>query len=130
MPFPNPDSQFKPGQSGNPGGYSHGRRLRDALAQYIDEHNLEPAIVQTLLMMALGDRKALEKLQRDPNLAWFRLLVERLDGKAGDAPAAPNGNGPKRISIPKINRRRRRPGSAPEGGRPAAGGDRAGEDAG
>jgi hypothetical protein len=80
--FPNSETQFRPGQSGNPVGYSKRRRLRDALHILIDEEGLDRAIVSTALGQALGKKASGKDPGRAPNLAWFRELRDIL----GDTP--------------------------------------------
>ena len=79
MPFPNPDTQFQPGQSGNPDGYSRGRRITDRLIKIIEDKNLGDTIAVAWLGAALGDEKLLKG--RRPNAAFFSMLLERIEGK-------------------------------------------------
>jgi len=80
-PVPPPkEYRWKPGQSGNPAGYSRGRRLADALREAIDRDNLEESLIQTWLGKALGRPDMLGG--REPDWPWFKELVDRLDGKA------------------------------------------------
>lgn len=79
--------QFKPGQSGNPNGYSRGRRITDRLCKIIEEKCLDETIALTWLGAALGDDDLLEG--RKPNAAFFAMLIDRLEGKVAEAEKAP-----------------------------------------
>ena len=69
MGFPNTSTQFAPGQSGNPGGYSKGRRLAAALNELIDENGDLPVLAKVWLDAAkAGDYR------------FFRELLDRVDG--------------------------------------------------
>ena len=110
MPFPSEKDQFVPGQSGNPGGYSRGRRIRNAIHRMLDEKGLERTIALTFYAMATGDRKPLNG--RKPSLRWFREFLDRVDGPVGKsdaddkAEAATAGDEPpKRIIIPDVDDR-------------------------
>ncbi len=85
MPFPNPDTQFKPGNRANPGGRPRGRsitaRLRDLLEK--GEINGKPIkggkqvadlVAETILKHALAG-----------DLGFMRLLLERNDGRVPEA---------------------------------------------
>ena len=56
-PKPNPQNlrpPWQPGTSGNPAGYSQGRRLSDAIEELIDELGLERSFAATAIAMAPG----------------------------------------------------------------------------
>ena len=73
MPFPNPETQFPPGQSGNPSGYSRKRRLTDALVKLIEEKGLDDPFVKVGMQEALkGDFK------------FWAYIFDRIDGKMKD----------------------------------------------
>ncbi len=77
------------GTSGNPAGYSQGRRLSDAIENMIDELGLERRFAATAIAMALGHKHTLKQLVKDPvtgvdvwvehqpDLAWFKMIVPR-----------------------------------------------------
>ena len=77
------------GTSGNPAGYSRGRRLSDAIENMIDEQGLERSFAATAIAMALGHKHTLTQLVKDPvtgvdvwvehqpDLAWFKMIVPR-----------------------------------------------------
>lgn len=72
---PPKEHQFKPGQSGNPTGYSRGRRMTDALIRVLDEKDLPEKIAKRLSLLALeGDIRAIT------------LVFDRVDGKPREAP--------------------------------------------
>jgi hypothetical protein len=120
VPFPNPDTQFKPGQSGNPGGHSSGRRLASAIIRLLDEKGLDRDVALTLIAKALGRLDILDSKipdgkggfrveKRTPDFAWFKQLMDVVDGPLGyrsDAPptSVPTDE-PKRIEIPDADER-------------------------
>ncbi len=77
------------GTSGNPAGYSQGRRLSDAIENMIEELGLERSFAATAIAMALGHKHTLRQLVKDPvtgvdvwvehqpDLAWFKMIVPR-----------------------------------------------------
>ena len=77
------------GTSGNPAGYSQGRRISDAIENMIDEMKLERSFAATAIAMALGHKHTLKQLVKDPetgedvwvehqpDLAWFKMIVPR-----------------------------------------------------
>lgn len=73
---------WKPGVSGNPAGYSSGRRLTTALVKMIEDKGADNAIVVTWMAMALGDRTVLKG--RTPDWRFFKELLDRIDGKVPD----------------------------------------------
>jgi hypothetical protein len=76
---PNPENiqphKWKPGQSGNPAGYSRGRRVTDALIALIEDKGAEKPLASVWL------RKALEG---DPK--FFAMLLDRVEGKPIEKP--------------------------------------------
>ena len=80
---------WQPGTSGNPAGYSQGRRISDAIENMIDELDLERSFAATAIAMALGHKHTLRQLVKDPvtgvdvwvehqpDLAWFKMIVPR-----------------------------------------------------
>ena len=80
---------WQPGTSGNPAGYSQGRRISDAIENMIDEMKLERSFAATAIAMALGHKHTLRQLVKDPvtgvdvwvehkpDLAWFKMIVPR-----------------------------------------------------
>lgn len=71
MPFPNPDTQFKPGQSGNPAGLPKGTKW------------LKTRLRELLESGGLGDRvlEALIKKAQDGDVQAIREILDRIDGK-------------------------------------------------
>lgn len=61
--------QWKPGQSGNPGGRPKTKQVRDALQKLVNELGLEPAVRAIYAKAINGDVSA------------FREIADRLDGK-------------------------------------------------
>ncbi len=85
---------WQPGTSGNPAGYSQGRRISDAIENMIDEMELERSFAATAIAMALGHKHTLKQLVKDPetgkdvwveqkpDLAWFQMIEQRLEPAA------------------------------------------------
>jgi hypothetical protein len=73
---------WQPGQSGNPGGYSSGRRITTALLKLIEEQGADNALALTWLAMAMGDHKTLDG--RKPDFRFFKELLDRVEGKVPD----------------------------------------------
>ena len=74
--FPNVEQQFRPGQTGNPDGYSRGRRITDALHRALNKSSLLDDVATTMIAMALGQKLP----NRTPDLLWFRELRDMIDG--------------------------------------------------
>lgn len=75
--MPNPQNlkahEFKPGQSGNPAGYSRGRRLADELARLFEEKGLDRAFLI----------KGIEQAMKG-DFRYWKEIFDRLDGKTLD----------------------------------------------
>lgn len=72
---PNPQNlrpPWKPGETGNPNGYSRKRRVTDALVDLLDEK-------KGTADRALATRWLSEALKGDPR--FFAMLLERIEGK-------------------------------------------------
>jgi len=79
------------GTSGNPAGYSRGRRISDAIERQIDEMDLDREFGSTAIAMALGKKHLLKQKVKDPetckdiwveqkpDLAWFKMIAERIE---------------------------------------------------
>jgi hypothetical protein len=63
------EHQWKPGQSGNPGGRPKTKQVRDALQKLVNELGLEPAVKAIYAKASEGDVSA------------FKEIADRLDGK-------------------------------------------------
>lgn len=72
--FPNPETQFKKGVSGNPAGYSRGRRQIDDLIELIGLEKSERDISRIWLQNIL-----------DGNFAFLKEYLERRDGKVASS---------------------------------------------
>lgn len=74
---------FKPGQSGNPAGYSRSRRITDALIRIIENGDVDQELANAILASALGKRVKDPKTGKftKPSLPWMQLLLERVEGK-------------------------------------------------
>jgi hypothetical protein len=105
VPFPNPETQWKPGESGNPAGYARRRRIADAIGRLIDDQKLDRTIALTAIAMMLGDKKPIKG--RKPSLAWFKMIRDMIDGPldAPDTNAPVDLDEPKRIVIPDVDDR-------------------------
>ena len=71
--MPNPENvkphEFKPGQSGNPDGYSRGRRITDRLIKLIEDKQAGDPLASVWLREALSG---------DP--IFFRMMLDRVEG--------------------------------------------------
>jgi hypothetical protein len=86
---------WQPGTSGNPAGYSRGRRISDAIEQRMDELQLDGKFADVAIAMAIGDRQMLKHkatdpetgediwVEYEPSIAWFKMVQERLEPPAG-----------------------------------------------
>ena len=82
------------GTSGNPAGYSRGRRISDAIERQIDEMELDREFGATAIAMALGKKHLLKQKVKDPetgediwveqkpDLAWFKMIAQRIEPSA------------------------------------------------
>lgn len=85
MPFPNPETQFRPGQSGNPGGRPKSAglvdRLRKALDQELTDRRTGKPTGRTVADV-LVDVMVKQALAGD--FRFVNLVLERLEGKVPD----------------------------------------------
>lgn len=82
MPFPNKDSQFRPGQSGNPGGRPKGPSITARVRKLLEERKTGdgrklPGRKQFADLVAEAILK--EALKGNSKILW--PLLERLEGK-------------------------------------------------
>jgi hypothetical protein len=80
------EHQWKPGQSGNPGGRPKTKQVRDALQKLVNELGLEPAVRAIYTKAAEGD------------VAAFREIADRLDGKVAQPIAGDDELPPVQVS--------------------------------
>lgn len=73
MPFPNENTQFRPGRSGNPIGSSKKQRFTNALVKRLDEQDLDDPFIKAGLEMAL-----------DGDFNFWKYIYERIEGKVPD----------------------------------------------
>ncbi len=89
---PHPGSEnlilWKKGQTGNPGGYSKGRRLSSQISEFLNSDENAELIKKVILGAFLGDKELIgtdkNGVQREPNLAWFEGVMNRIEGKVAD----------------------------------------------
>jgi hypothetical protein len=95
--LPPVEHQFQPGQSGNPAGYSRGRRITDELIKLIAERKVDRALATVWLRESL-----------DGNPRFFKMLLDRYEdpiptyhqiGVNGFNPAAPVGSADNPIDL-------------------------------
>ncbi len=84
-------SPWQPGTSGNPAGYSQGRRISDAMEGLIDELGLQREFGTAAIAMALGQKHLLKQkvtdpetgkdvwVEQKPDLAWFQMIEQRIE---------------------------------------------------
>jgi hypothetical protein len=85
---------WQPGTSGNPAGYSRGRRISDVIKTEIDELGLTEEFAASAIATALGYKQILKKNVQDPetgkdiwvelkpDLAWFKLILKIIEPPA------------------------------------------------
>ena len=78
--------QWKPGQSGNPGGRPKTKQVRNALQKLVDELGLEPAVRAIYTKATEGDVSA------------FKEIADRLDGKVTQPIGGDDESDPIRVS--------------------------------
>lgn len=109
MPFPNPDSQFRPGTSGNPRGRpkgsSLGSVLRDVLGEEAKLKDRKPG--HGITNRELLIRQLFDEAVKTKDAALLRLIFDRHDGKVPEsAPEADEmTDGPRQIIIPDADDR-------------------------
>lgn len=92
MPFPNPDSQFKPGKTGNKNGRPKGHSLKSVLKKLIDSQ-APKAIINLAYVQKLTTKKKLfynEVLALrlvtaalvEGDISAIKEIFDRLEGKA------------------------------------------------
>ena len=85
---------WQPGTSGNPAGYSQGRRISDAIEGLIDELGLQREFATAAIAMALGQKHLLKQkvtdpetgedvwVEQKPDLAWFKTIEQLIEPAA------------------------------------------------
>ncbi len=85
---------WQPGTSGNPAGYSQGRRISDAMEGLIDELGLQREFGTAAIAMALGQKHLLKQkvtdpetgedvwVEQKPDLAWFKTIEQLIEPAA------------------------------------------------
>src|SRR5271165_6436948 len=85
---------WQPGTSGNPAGYSRGRRISDVIKTQIDELGLTEDFAASAIAVALGYKQIVKNKVKDrergkdtwvelkPDLCWFKLIVKIIDPPA------------------------------------------------
>lgn len=76
MPFPNPETQFKPGVSGNPAGTSKRRRMADRLYDALEKMIIEKDIDTGDLLI----EEWLRKLVDSGDTEGIKAIFDRTDG--------------------------------------------------
>lgn len=80
MEFPNPDTQFKPGQSGNPNGRPKGTKNLSTILKTILEEEIEDDGEKRTFQEAII-RKLLKKA-KDGDIKAIMEIFDRVEGKA------------------------------------------------
>ena len=79
-------TNWQPGQSGNPAGYSAGRRLMSRLEELMDKKGVADSVLTALIGGASGEEAFLKG--RKPNAALMGMLLDRVAGKVPTIVAA------------------------------------------
>jgi hypothetical protein len=80
MPFPNRETQFKPGQSGNPGGRPKGTSLTKLICGLLEQGELKGASVEGP-RVADGLAHVIVKKALEGDYRFVELVMNRIDGK-------------------------------------------------
>jgi hypothetical protein len=95
-------TQFKPGQSGNPGGRPKTKPITEALRELLA--SVGPVLGEKTNAQSLADRLLVMALNGD--LSAIRELADRVEGKVNTTFSGPDGGGiPLDLSLDKINER-------------------------
>lgn len=86
MPFPNPDTQFKPGNRANPGGRPRGRSLTARLRDLLEKGEINGKPIRGGKQVADLVVETIAKHALAGDLGFMKLLVERADGRLSDVP--------------------------------------------
>jgi hypothetical protein len=81
MPFPNPATQFKPGQSGNPGGRPKGSTLTRLLAEALEKDRLNDKEMKDAKKVAEVLVEAILQKAIEGDYRFVELVINRIDGK-------------------------------------------------
>jgi Family of unknown function (DUF5681) len=84
MPFPNKEHQWKPGQSGNPGGRPKGRSLTSRIRDLLDTNEIDGKPIEDGKQVAdLVVDVIIERALRG-DFKFVDLVMNRIDGKLPD----------------------------------------------
>lgn len=85
MPFPNPDTQFKPGRSGNPLGKPRGRSVTARLRDLLDASEIGGKPLPNGKQVADLLAEVLLKNALKGDHRFVATVLDRVDGKVGDS---------------------------------------------
>jgi hypothetical protein len=91
VPFPNPTTQFKPGQSGNPGGCPPGRSLTARLRDLLEKGEIGGKPIKDGRQVADLLMEALLKGALKGDVRHIQEVYNRVEGKVPDRIAGPDG---------------------------------------
>ncbi len=81
MPFPNRETQFKPGQSGNPGGRPRGTTLTKLIAGLLEKDELKDVDLNGGPKVADAMVHTIVKKAIEGDYRFVELVMNRIDGK-------------------------------------------------
>ena len=81
MPFPNPPTMFKPGQSGNPGGRPRGTSLTKLIAEVLEQDQLKDVDMKDAKKVAEALANTIVKKAVEGDYRFAELVINRIDGK-------------------------------------------------
>ena len=80
-PNPSPETRFQPGNTSGKGA-PRGPRITTRLLKLLEERKSDEDVAEVWLAAALGDEEMLRG--RKPNFAFFKELLDRVEGKPAD----------------------------------------------
>ena len=107
-PTPKPENlrpPWPPGTSGNPAGYSRGRRISDAIERLIEEMALDREFARRQSQWRMGKKYMLKRKVKDPQTGeeiwvkhrlentWFNIILERIEPVATETDDSADAGG-------------------------------------
>jgi hypothetical protein len=84
MPFPNPSTQFKPGNCANPGGRPKGRSLTGRLRDLLDKKEINGKPIEDGKQVADLVAEVIVQKAVAGDIRFVNLMMDRIEGKVPD----------------------------------------------